>query len=155
MKIIANELNSYKLNAKKLRDIFNYTIHQSGEINYLDLGNELFLLSYTPDHGQFGEIIIYESVQGIVLFQFNDDFFSPILMHKISNEQILIISNSPVFGHGVFENVYVLNASKLELKELKKGIREDPKSFSHSLSLFPYANSEYLIDLKRLQYLIL
>jgi hypothetical protein len=155
MKIIASNLNSYKLYARKLRRIFTYEIDHFDEINYLNIENELFLLSHTPDHGQCGEIILYEAALGKVLFQFNDELFSPILLHKISNEQVLIISNSHVFGHGEFEDVYVLIISSMELQELNEVAEEDHTSFKSSFSLFPYPNSEYRIDLERLQYQVL
>lgn len=155
MKIITNESNSYKLYSKNLRRIFTYEIDHSDDINYLDLGNELFLLAHTPEHGQCGEIILYEAALGKVLFHFNDELFSPILLHKISNELVLIISNSYAFGHGVFEEVYLLNVPKMELQELIEVSKEESNSFTNSLSLFPYPNSEYLIDLEKLEYLIL
>jgi hypothetical protein len=155
MKIITSNLNSYKLYAKNLRRIFTYEIDHSNEINYLNIENELFLLSHTPDHGQCGEIILYEATLGKVLFQFNDELFSPVILHKISNEQVLIISNSYAFGHGVFEEVYVLKISSMELEELNEVSEEDHTSFNSSFSLFPYPNSEYRVDLDRLQYQVL
>jgi hypothetical protein len=155
MKIIVNQSNSYKLSSKNLRRIFTYEIDHSDEINYLIIENELFLLSHTPDHRQCGEIILYEAALGKVLFQFNDELFSPILLYKISNEQVLIISNSHVFGHGVFENVYVLKISSMELQELNEVSEEDHTSFNSSFSLFPNPNSEYRVDMNRLQYQVL